>query len=70
MFDDSPLVQEIVTEARHRIILRILTARFGTVSPEIAVLLQPVQDEQKLDDLVGCAATCPDLEAFRARLSS
>jgi hypothetical protein len=69
-FSDSPLIQELLAQRTHKTLLRILTVHFGTVSPEVAALLQPVQHEEKLDELIDWAVDCPDLGAFCARLSS
>ncbi len=67
---ESPLIQELVAERAQKAILLVLQDRFGTVPPEIISALQPVQDEKKLDELVVWASRCPDLEAFRKRLTS
>ncbi len=67
---ESPLIQELFAEKIHKPILRLLSARFGSVPQDIAMALQNIQDEQRLDDLVVWAGLCPDLPAFRARLSA
>lgn len=66
---ESPLIQELVVERMHKDILRVLAARFGPIPPAVASALQTIQDEAKLDDLIDWAARCPDLEAFRNRLT-
>ncbi len=66
---ESPLIQELIAENSQKHIVRFLTARFGTVPQEIVTALRNIQDEQRLDSLVEWAGLCPDLEAFRARLS-
>jgi predicted transposase YdaD len=70
----SPLIQEVVQEAvveqRHRDILRVLELRFGSVPPDIAQALQAVTKQKRLDALFDHAHLCPDLEAFRTKLSS
>jgi predicted transposase YdaD len=65
---ESPLIQEIVAEARQDNILRALELRLGAVPPEIATVLRTVFDEQKLRDLFDFAIVCPDLNAFRAKV--
>jgi hypothetical protein len=50
--------------------LALLEARFGLVPQEMAELLHLVADGEKLRKLNVQAALCPDLEAFRASLSS
>ena len=78
---ESPLFQELVDlklreiEGRKlqellQMILKILEGRFGTVPPDVAARLPAVQDASRLQDLIVQAATCPDLEAFRAQLFS
>jgi hypothetical protein len=65
---ESPLIQELLAEQRHKDIEWVLTERFGTVQAEIMTALRPIQDAQKLDELVRWAVRCPDQEAFRNRL--
>lgn len=71
---ESPLIQEIVTKevtrVRHDSILRVLKARFRPVPPDLATAVQEIGAAWQLDKLVRYAATCPDLESFRARLRS
>jgi predicted transposase YdaD len=71
---ESPLIDEIVNkakcEARRASILDFLAGRFGPVPPEVAAALQAIEDEARLRGLAGWAGQCPDLDAFRARLSS
>ena len=67
---ESPVLQELIAEARQRDILRFLGARFGAVPQEVTAALQLVQNEAKLDDLVEWASRCPSLESFRTRLGA
>ena len=39
---ESPLIQEIVVEAKREMIWAVLGARFGRVSAEVVAALQPV----------------------------
>jgi len=74
---DSPLIQELLAETRAETraetqqnnIARFLSTRCGLVPPEIVSALKGIHEKAKLDDLVDWAASCPDLEAFRARLA-
>ncbi len=66
---ESPLIQEIVAERMHKDILRFLTGRFESVPQDIVSALHAIQEERKLDELVDWASRCPDLGAFRARLT-
>jgi hypothetical protein len=62
-----PVVQ---AETRRQDILRFLAARFGAVPPEIEAMLKSTVEPTRLDELIDWAARCPDLEAFRARLTA
>jgi len=72
MLDDSPLIQELMDQAKREVlrdaVTHILKARFGSIPPETGALVRDVQDEEQLQQLIQLAALCPDLEAFRARL--
>jgi hypothetical protein len=59
-----------MAERMRKAILRILSGRFGSVPLDLQTTLQGVQDEARLEDLVESAARCPDLAAFRMRLSA
>jgi hypothetical protein len=67
---ESPLIQELMAERLHRAILRVLAGRHGAVPPDITAALQAVTDDARLDELIDWAARCPDLDSFRARLST
>jgi len=67
---ESPLIQELVADRLQKAVVGSLTTRFGVVSPDIVTALHAVQAEVKLYELNNWAASCPDLEAFRARLAS
>ncbi len=63
-------VAKVAAKEHQRNILRILTKRFGSVPGDIQTLLEAVSEESQLDELLDWAVTCPDLDAFRARLSA
>jgi hypothetical protein len=65
---ESPMLQKMISEARHRDILAVLKARFGTVPRDVARHLGAVLDEDKLNKLVVLAAQCPELQVFREAL--
>ena len=65
---ESPLIQEIVAETNHRMILTFLRARFGPVPQDVTAAVQAIQDSQRLDELAELAARCPDLQSLRMRL--
>jgi hypothetical protein len=67
---ESPLIRELMAERMHKVISRILTDRFGSVSPEISAGLRAVTEDNQLDELAVWAGRCPDLDAFNSRLSS
>lgn len=67
---ESPLIQEIIAQRFHKVILRRLEARFGTVPSDLATELRAVTDDDQLDALIDWATQAPDLQAFRARLAT
>jgi hypothetical protein len=74
---DSPLIQEIVAEATKGIVaearkadlIKFLQGRFGPIPADLSMLLQRIEDGQKLDLLVERAARCKDLNSFRQGLT-
>ncbi|MDR3638589.1 MAG: hypothetical protein P4L84_32590 [Isosphaeraceae bacterium] len=66
---ELPFLQELFAEKMQRAILSVLRARFTNVPNDLEDRLQPIEDEARLDELIEWAATCPDVNAFRARLS-
>jgi hypothetical protein len=70
MIIESPLIQEIVREDRQTTILDILQAKFGSVPADVTARVRAIQDGQQLRSLNVTAATCSDLDAFRAQLPS
>jgi hypothetical protein len=67
---ESPLITELLAKRTQENILKVLKRRFGKLPHEIATRLRAVVREKELDDLLGLAADCPSLEAFRERLLS
>ncbi len=71
---ESPVLIELLQERErdvlHRLILQNLTRRFGPVPEAVAAQVRAVQTLDRLNDLHGHAADCPDLDAFRVRLAS
>jgi hypothetical protein len=69
---ESPVLQQIIAEfqreARQKDIVKFLVARFGAAARGLETDLTAVDDD-RLDEFVECAATCPDLEYFREPLS-
>jgi hypothetical protein len=66
---ESPLIQELLAKWAHNYIVILLEARFGSVPPELATQLRTILDEDKLDELVRRAGTCPTLGAFETFLA-
>jgi hypothetical protein len=68
----SPTVEELVAEriqqVRQHNILLALEARFGPVPEEVSAAVRLAVDEAELSALVKLAASCPDLDTFRAHL--
>lgn len=67
---ESPLIKEIVDQTYYANILRVLSARLGSVPMEIVVELKKITDKEKLDHLVEWAAQCPSLESFQSRVAA
>jgi len=69
---ESPLIQELMAkntaQTKHEDILQVLCRRFGRVPEEIAAAVRTIFDNSKLRELLDEAASCADLEAFRACL--
>jgi hypothetical protein len=69
---ESPMVQEILAEntqqTMHHSILRVLEKRLGPVPAEVSAAVRLTVDETALDALLDLAASCPDLDSFRAQL--
>jgi hypothetical protein len=64
----SLLIRDLVSEGRHKDILKVLTIRFGPVRPELAKEVKSIRDDSVLDAVVELAASCPDLERFEAEM--
>jgi hypothetical protein len=75
---ESPLLEELKAEwgaearaeGRARDIVTILEDRFGDVPEEVRAAVQATRDEARLDTLLLAAVHCPDVAAFRTRLTS
>lgn len=68
---DSPLIQELISERAHKLIITVLETRFGPVPDDITALLATtIDDDARLNELARVAASCDDLDAFRAIASS
>lgn len=65
---ESPLVKQIVDEARQQAILQVLESRFGAVPPEIAERIRAESDEARLGELTRAAARSATLDEFAANL--
>jgi hypothetical protein len=65
---ESPLLQKMMAERIHDLILDVLKARFGTVPRDVARHLRDVIDEKRLRHLNLLANQCSDLAAFREAL--
>jgi hypothetical protein len=65
---ESPVLQKLIAESIHKVILAVLKKRFGTVRRDVVKLLQSVLNEEKLTALTVDASICRDMEAFRQAL--
>lgn len=60
---------EFEAKRAHKDIVMFLGARFGSVPAALEDELRPIEDDVKLDELIEWAAKCPDVAAFRPRLT-
>ncbi len=67
-FEESPLVQKVLAQRLHPLILDILKDRFGVVPRDVTRRVRAIIPEKRLRQLHILAATCPDVEAFRQAL--
>ena len=66
---ESPVLQRLLRETRQEDIVRVLVARFRIAAPDVEAELNSINDDDRLNELVDLAATCPDLDSFRKQLS-
>jgi hypothetical protein len=67
---ESPLLQKMLAERIHDLILDALKDRFNTVPRDVTRHLRDILDEKKLRELNRFANKCPDMQAFREALLS
>ena len=73
----SPILRELFDEATQKgerkateaAVVRVLVARLGASDKAVKAELKKVRDD-KLEELVTLAATCPDLDTFRNELAT
>jgi hypothetical protein len=68
MWVESPLIQKVLAEHTHELILAIMKDRFETVPREVTKSLRAETDEKKLKRLVVLAAKCRSVDAFHKAL--
>jgi hypothetical protein len=70
MILESPLIREILAERFRETLLRALRTKFGEVPPELSAQVHAIADVQRLETLIVQAVVCPDLAAFREKMTS
>jgi hypothetical protein len=70
MFLESPLIQEILAEHMQGTLLFALRTKFGEVPPELSAQVHAIADVHRLETLIVQAVVCPDLAAFREKMTS
>jgi hypothetical protein len=65
---DSPIIQELVAEGRHKDILKVLAVRFGSVPAALAGEVKEILDETVLDAVVELAVSSPGLSHFETAM--
>ncbi len=66
---ESPVITKLLVKNTQENIVEVLEGRFGKVPHEIVKRLSAVVKEKDLKALLRFAGQCPDLAAFRERLS-
>jgi hypothetical protein len=66
---ESPVLKEFLQEERRLAILDVLIARFGPEAQALQPALDTIADGRKLKELTILSGTCPDVEAFREKLT-
>jgi hypothetical protein len=67
---ESPMLQKLIAEKLNKAIQEVLKVRFGSVPRDVNRHLSEILHERKLTHLIGIAAGCDNLEAFREALLS
>jgi hypothetical protein len=62
---ESPVLQKLIAERFHSVILDVLKDRFGSIPRDVTRHLGAILDEKRLRKLILLAGKCPDLQAFR-----
>ena len=65
---ESPVLQKMMAQRSHDLILDVLKERFHLVPRDVAKQVRAIVDEKKLRQLNRVAVTCGDLDTFRAAL--
>ncbi len=66
---ESPLIDELISEARHEMLVEFLRARFGKIPVDLENRIRTVQDKDELTQMTRSAAACRDLAAFQKSLA-
>jgi hypothetical protein len=67
---ESPLIKELAAEFKREMLLEFLEGRFGPLPSAVSDDLRKIDDVDRLTALGRWAAQCPDLAAFRTRLTA
>jgi hypothetical protein len=69
--EGSKFIRSLVAEAGRDYVATVLRIRFGDEAGSTAVaLLQPIEDPERLRELLALAIRCASLDEFRAGLAA
>ena len=64
---ESPVLKQLIADSG-RGYYQVLVARFGAEARALEAEMKAIDDD-RLDELITSAATCPSLDAFREQVS-
>ncbi len=67
---ESPLLQRMMAQCSHDLIVEALKERFDTIPRDVTKHLRDIVDEKKLKRLMRLAVKCADVDSFRDALLS
>jgi hypothetical protein len=65
---ESPMLKELMADKTRANIILVLAGRFGRQARTLRPALKAIEDDKKLQNLLGESGVCPDLESFKKLL--
>jgi hypothetical protein len=66
---DSPILKEFFADRLKKSLRKLLARKFGAVPPDVEAAIEPIEDGDRVEDLIVSVSQCADLDAFRQRLA-